>query len=330
MDVTPQVINEVEFHQKMRGYDPDEVDDFLERVAVAVGGLQERARDAADRAVVAERRAADLESRLRDFSSRSDPSPAPAAVTVMSDEEADTIKRTLVLAQRTADAAVKEAEATAARAVESAREQARQILADARDEARRLAEAADAEARRGADETRQRLVSEIIAFEEHRDTLRADQGILERHLEEQRLRLRSSIGELQRLLDDPARLRLAGSPELTFSERPTALPAEAVGDTGGDGFDAGPTTPSEADADQGRSSVDTDLADHGEDRFDGDGWGPGTDDATQSFTVGDADDDVYMAELRKAMMEDTSPPEGLDGLFDDDLDRGRARGGRRR
>jgi len=29
MDVTPQVINEVEFHQKMRGYDPDEVDDFL-------------------------------------------------------------------------------------------------------------------------------------------------------------------------------------------------------------------------------------------------------------------------------------------------------------
>ena len=52
MDVTPQVINEVEFHQKMRGYDPDEVDDFLERIAVAVGssrnGCTKRRRRAAD------------------------------------------------------------------------------------------------------------------------------------------------------------------------------------------------------------------------------------------------------------------------------------------
>ena len=50
MDITPQVINEVEFRQKVRGYDPDEVDDFLERMAVAVGQLQERLREAAERA----------------------------------------------------------------------------------------------------------------------------------------------------------------------------------------------------------------------------------------------------------------------------------------
>ena len=57
MDVTPQVINEVEFHQKMRGYDPDEVDDFLERVAVAVGEMQGRLGDADGRRETAERRA---------------------------------------------------------------------------------------------------------------------------------------------------------------------------------------------------------------------------------------------------------------------------------
>ena len=67
MDVTPQVINEVEFHQKMRGYDPDEVDDFLERVAVAVGQLQDKVRDAGDRAAVADRRATELETRIREL-----------------------------------------------------------------------------------------------------------------------------------------------------------------------------------------------------------------------------------------------------------------------
>src|SRR6195256_5470428 len=98
MDVTPQVINEVEFHQKMRGYDPDEVDDFLERVAVAVEQLQERIRQAEQRAVAAESRSA-----------KDGPSPTAAAPTNEA-EETEAIRRTLVLAQRTADAAIKEAE----------------------------------------------------------------------------------------------------------------------------------------------------------------------------------------------------------------------------
>src|SRR6185503_2811549 len=102
MDVTPQVINEVEFHQKMRGYDPDEVDDFLERVAIAVEQFQEHIRSAEQRAIVAEKRAAELEKRVT-----SAPAPAAPADAV---DETETIKRTLVLAQRTADAAIKEAE----------------------------------------------------------------------------------------------------------------------------------------------------------------------------------------------------------------------------
>src|SRR5262245_44088635 len=107
MDVTPQVINEVEFHQKMRGYDPDEVDDFLERVATAVGQLTERLHEAESRAATADRRTFDLERKVREFDER-----PPARD---DDEDIETIKRTLVLAQKTADAAVNEAKDEAQR-----------------------------------------------------------------------------------------------------------------------------------------------------------------------------------------------------------------------
>ncbi|MEY2590830.1 MAG: cell division initiation protein, partial [Acidimicrobiaceae bacterium] len=219
MDVTPQVINEVEFHQKMRGYDPDEVDDFLERVAVAVGQLLDRTREAAERAAIAERRAAELEAHVRSAPGRpvaAGPAPSP----LDEDEEAETIRRTLVLAQRTADAAVKEAEELAARTLQSAQEQAQRVYDEAQEHARKLVVEAEGEARKTADGTRQRLVAEIITLEEARDGLRADHGILERHLDEQRLRLRSSIGDLQRLLDDPGRLRLASAPALSGVTRP--------------------------------------------------------------------------------------------------------------
>src|SRR3954451_21349024 len=115
MDVTPQVINEVEFHQKMRGYDPDEVDDFLERVAVAFEQLQERIRSAEQRAAAVEKRAAEAP--------RAPVAPAaPAGPTEA--ETTETIQRTLVLAQRTADAAIKDAQDEARRIIEAVQEQA--------------------------------------------------------------------------------------------------------------------------------------------------------------------------------------------------------------
>jgi cell division initiation protein len=210
MDVTPQILHDVEFRSKVRGYDPDEVDDFLERVAVAVGDLQARLREAIDRADAAEATAADAQRQARSRESS---------------ETDETLRRTLVLAQRTADAAIKEAEETASRTLQAAEEQAARLLADARDQSARVVADADAEARRTADDTRQRLVQEVIALEEVRDALRGDAGVLERHLEEQRLRLRSSLADLQRLLDDPAGLRAATMPPLSGASAPAASPS---------------------------------------------------------------------------------------------------------
>src|SRR5215213_3972846 len=97
MDVTPQLLKDVEFRSKVRGYDPDEVDDFLERVGVAFAQMNDRLRDARDQVEAAKAQAAAAEARARDNS-----------------DIDDTLRRTLVLAQRTADAAVKEAEEQAA------------------------------------------------------------------------------------------------------------------------------------------------------------------------------------------------------------------------
>jgi len=207
MDVTPQVINEVEFHQKMRGYDPDEVDDFLERVAVAVGQLTERLHEAEGRAAQADRRAFELERKVREFDERSP--------TRDEDEDTDTIKRTLVLAQKTADAAVKEAKDEAQRTLTEAQQKADVLVNDAQTTSERLVSDAEIEARRTSEETRQRMADEIVALEAAREALKTDHGVIERHLDEQRLRLRGAIADLQQLLDDPEKLRAASLPEIS-------------------------------------------------------------------------------------------------------------------
>src|SRR3954449_10425317 len=104
MELTPQQLCDVEFSEQWRGYNRDQVDDFIERVAEAVSTLQERLRKMTERAVRAEQR-------LQDGTD--------------SDGGA---RRTLVLAQRTADAPVAEARDTAARLLAQAPEEARATI----------------------------------------------------------------------------------------------------------------------------------------------------------------------------------------------------------
>ena len=58
MDLTPQVINEVEFSMARRGYDPDQVDEFLEKVASKVEEANQRVAALRVRLVAPGRRAA--------------------------------------------------------------------------------------------------------------------------------------------------------------------------------------------------------------------------------------------------------------------------------
>lgn len=201
MEVTPQLLKDVEFADRWRGYDQAEVDDFLERVAAGVAELRQRLQSLEARAEAAERRAAAAE----------------AAVASSSDVGADTetIRRTLLLAQRTADAAVAEAQEQAAGTVEAAERRAAALVAEA-----------EAEARRTVDDTRQRLLHEIAVLEGTRDALRSDVDLLERHLDDARHRLRASLGDLQEVLDHPELLRTPPAPELSGA---TARPVAGAG-----------------------------------------------------------------------------------------------------
>jgi DivIVA domain-containing protein len=118
MDISAKILREVEFRDRLRGYDTDEVDDFLERVAVGFDELTAELNAALARAEHAEHQ----------------PAPAPAQAPTSSEEEAsgDSIKRTLVLAQRTADLAVREAQDEASKILEDARAAAAAAMSDAR------------------------------------------------------------------------------------------------------------------------------------------------------------------------------------------------------
>ncbi|MBK9181230.1 MAG: DivIVA domain-containing protein [Acidimicrobiales bacterium] len=230
MDLTPKLLHDVEFREKWRGYDPDEVDAFLERVAQGVDSLLARANEADERAARAERRSQE------------------------SGETDETLRRTLVLAQRTADAAVAEAEerahalvteaeSTATRLVAEAEARAaelhadidgqvRQRLVEAEERARTLVAETEAEVRRQADEARQRLHQEIASLEQARESLRLQSSTLERHLADQRERLAVTVTELQRVLNDPAALRgaaaLSGAATATAGVEPVPGGFDAV------------------------------------------------------------------------------------------------------
>lgn len=112
MALTPIDVQQKTFATAMRGYDLDEVDDFLDKVVISLKDYEQRLRDAQERI-------ATLESEL---SQRSDQESA--------------ISRALVAAQHSADALV-----------EDAREEAQRILADAESHASELEDERDAERR---------------------------------------------------------------------------------------------------------------------------------------------------------------------------------------
>jgi|SRR5579871_1205687 len=197
MDVSPKTVREVEFREKLRGYHPEDVDQFLERVAKGIEILQERLRAATERAVRAERAAAE--------SAGSD----------------DTLRRTLVLAQRTADAAVQEA-----------REQATQLLSDGEAKARQLVADAEGAVARMTEEAEGTIRAEVAKLAASRDALQADVTALTRWIDEHRSFLTTTLSSaVERLQND---LQVLHEPPTTSPVEvpPAAAPAPAASTAG--------------------------------------------------------------------------------------------------
>jgi cell division initiation protein len=158
MDVTPRELRDTDIREGFRGYHRDDVDELLERAASTVEGLTERVRQLNERLSSAEGSAG------------------------KSRETEEMLQRTLVLAQKTADEAISEAQ-----------ERARTILEESETKARNLVTEAEETSRRIAENERQRLESEVQDLSSRRDALNADVEALEKYESEYRVRLRKAI-----------------------------------------------------------------------------------------------------------------------------------------
>lgn len=211
MEMTPQTIRTTNFELVKKGYDPDAVDAFKEQVASVVEGAQ-------NQATAMEARARAAVAKLQEVTSQ----PLPAAPSSSGDTEV--ISRTLLLAQRTADAAVAEARAEADQVLGAAREEAGRVLDSARSMAARTLDDAREEARRAVGDERMRAEAEVQALLARRDFLIADVEHLEQFIMAQRERLRDAAVQLHDMVDRvPGGLADMRRPLLSASAEP--LPA---------------------------------------------------------------------------------------------------------
>jgi len=218
MDGSPQLLTDVKFTQLKRGgYDPDQVDNFLERVSAAVAQLQDKLRVATERAEAADaqiaearRLQAEAEARAGGTAPATGAEGAPAAGG--GDEE---ITKVLLLAQRAADQAVEEANANATRTLADARAKAVNLLAEAEQERDRMLAKARKKADAAAEERAQQLQERVDVLLAARADLEGDLDALQTHLDRERALFQERLESVQRALDDPRGFRLAEAPPVS-------------------------------------------------------------------------------------------------------------------
>jgi len=214
MEMTPQTIRSTSFELVKKGYDPDAVDAFKEQIASVVEGAQ-------NQATAMEARARAAVAKLQEVTSQ------PAVVATSGSGDTEVISRTLLLAQRTADAAVAEARAEADHLLGAARDEAGRVLDSARSMAAKTLDDAREEARRAVGDERMRAEAEVQALLARRDFLIADVEHLEQFIMAQRERLRDAAVQLHDMVDRvPGGLADMRRPLLSASAEP--LPAVAA------------------------------------------------------------------------------------------------------
>ncbi len=206
----------VEFRQTLRGYHIDDVDEYLERVAVEAEALQEQLRQSNERTKQAAERIAQLEKLLADAREQRE-QPAYADQESRSDVSDDTLQRTLLLAQKFVDQTKAESEAQAHATLAKAEEQARSLMVEA-----------EARARSVSEETERQMREEVGRLESLRTQLAEDVETIARHLDGERNRLRTALAEMLAWVDkqiQPAAAVLA-KPE----QRPGGVQASSSAD----------------------------------------------------------------------------------------------------
>jgi DivIVA domain-containing protein len=226
-----QLLLKTDFPEARKGYDKAQVDDFLRALSEKVGELKNLARQATQRAEVAEARVhAEADERVVAEQARAEAEAALRASEAMRAELALTLDETrkqldvdqvevatgvLAMAQRTAEATVDEATQQARRLLEDAEVNAAvtQLEAEQRAERTRrdMEEEIEAQRRQQLDV----LEAEVSALSARRDALEADVIGLQDFLEAERQKLREAVVTLVRTIDHEGPLVLGRPPERT-------------------------------------------------------------------------------------------------------------------
>jgi DivIVA domain-containing protein len=189
--MSPIEIQQKTFGTALRGYDLDEVDDFLDQVVTTLNSYEQRLSDAQERIAALEAEAANR-----------------------GDSES-VISRALVAAQRSADQIVEDAQAEAVRITEAANAEGGRMI----EEARRLAD--DAAAERSAE--RARLETETTALRVGVSELREKVRSLMKTID-------AGVDEIEAAVDDTEQSLLGRPPAPPAEEEPDILPFEPPGD----------------------------------------------------------------------------------------------------
>lgn len=217
MDFSPQTVRSAGFKTVKKGYDQAEVDDFKEKVAAAIETAQ-------NQATAMEARARAAVAKLQEVSQQVTSGAREGGGSGNNDEDAETISRTLLLAQRTADSTVAQANADAESITVKARVDATTVIDNARAMADKLLDEARVEARRSAESERIKAENEVQSLLARRDFLLSDVDHLEGHLDAQRERLRDAAVALQELVERvPGGLGDLRRPLLSASADPPSM-----------------------------------------------------------------------------------------------------------
>ena len=231
----------VEFRLGLKGYNVDEVDEYLDRAAQEAEALQETVRQINERLRQAGDRIVQLETEVREgaaavaaaaaaptptTSEIAPPPPAPVPAVVTAPPPAaeigpseETLQRTLLLAQKFVDQIKRESESEAASIVTHAEETARAALAAAEHAAMTL-----------QTESQRQVREEVARLESTRTELAADVESMARHLESERDRLRDALTEILKWVDENVQPTnaLMG---VRSTPAPKPAPAAAIGPT---------------------------------------------------------------------------------------------------
>ncbi len=228
-------IPDIRFEEEPRGYSKDQVDRVLANLAPLadeIERLQTRLSEAENRAAAAEARLVEARSPARAAAPDMPPAPQP--------DFDETLRNTLVSAQRQADTTIRDAKEEAERLRTEAEFQSNALLADARDqsaemtteavayrerlmseaaaerarlleeareEARKRLEAVETELSQAHESERARLLGQITELEETHALLQQDVQRFEEHLAARSAQVKAALEDISEVLEDPKRLR---------------------------------------------------------------------------------------------------------------------------